>query len=107
MAVTDDEAATLRYYTRQHCSRQWMHFLAAMFAEFEERVDPAEADQFLETIGARIGRALPLRRCESLEELTGEVNAVLEGIEWGLGPHLRGGPVYLDYARSLSGGAAG
>jgi len=83
MAVTDDQAETLRYYARQHCSRQWVHFLAAMFAEFEERVDPAEADQFLETIGARMGRALPLRRCESLEDLTGEVNVVLEGVEWG------------------------
>ncbi len=76
-------STSLRYYVEQHCSRQWVHFLAAMFAEFEERVDPMEADQFLETLGSRMARALPLRRCESLEELEDDINAVLEGIDWG------------------------
>lgn len=77
------ERISLRYYAQQHCTRQWVHFLAAMFAEFEERVDPAEADQFLETLGSRMARSLPLRRCDSLEELEEDINAVLEGIDWG------------------------
>lgn len=83
MAGVDEELTSLRYYVEQHCSRQWVHFLAAMFAEFEERVDPLEADQFLETLGARMARNLPLRRCESLEDLEDDINAVLEGIDWG------------------------
>lgn len=83
MSAADEELTSLRYYVEQHCSRQWVHFLAAMFAEFEERVDPMEADQFLETLGSRMARALPLRRCESLEELEDDINAVIEGIDWG------------------------
>jgi hypothetical protein len=79
----DDVAVTLQYYARQQCSRQWVHFMAAMFAEFEERVAPAEADQFLEALGASMARLLPLRRCESLEELQDDINSVLEGIDWG------------------------
>jgi hypothetical protein len=82
-AASDEERASLRYYAQQHCSRQWVHLLAAMFAEFEERVDPVEADQFLETLGSRMARSLPLRRCESLDELEADTNAVLEGIDWG------------------------
>ena len=82
-AALDEELISLRYYAEQHCSRQWVHFLAAMFAEFEERVDPTEADQFLETLGARMARLLPLRRCDSLEELEDDINTVLEGIDWG------------------------
>jgi hypothetical protein len=82
-AATDEELTSLRYYAQQHCSRQWVHFMAAMFAELEERVDPVEADQFLETLGTRMARSLPLRRCDSLEELEEDANAVLEGIDWG------------------------
>ncbi len=82
-AALDEELISLRYYAQQQCSRQWVHFMAAMFAEFEERVDALEADQFLETLGSRMARSLPLRRCESLEELEEDINAVLEGIDWG------------------------
>ena len=79
----DEESLSLHYYARQQCSRQWVHFMAAMFAEFEERVDPAEADLFLEALGAKMARLLPLRRCENLEELQEDINSVLEGIDWG------------------------
>lgn len=82
-AAVDEELISLRYYARQQCSRQWVHFMAAMFAEFEQRVDPAEADQFLETLGVRMARSLPLRRCDSLEEVENDINTVLEGINWG------------------------
>lgn len=82
-AAVDEELISLRYYARQQCSRQWVHFMAAMFAEFEQRVDPAEADQFLETMGVRMARSLPLRRCDSLEEVENDINTVLEGINWG------------------------
>jgi hypothetical protein len=81
--AADDLATTLQYYARQQCSRQWVHFIAAMFAEFEERVAPAEADQFLEALGASMARLLPLRRCDSLDELQDDINSVLEGIDWG------------------------
>ncbi|HML10141.1 MAG TPA: cellulose biosynthesis protein BcsD [Stellaceae bacterium] len=79
----DEGLISLDYYARQQCSRQWVHFMAAMFAEFEERVDPAEADQFLESLGLKMARLLPLRRCASLEELENDMNSVLEGIDWG------------------------
>jgi hypothetical protein len=79
----DEELISLRYYAQQQCSRQWVHLMAAMFAEFEERVDPTEADQFLETLGARMAQSLPLRKCDSLEELEEDINSVLEGIDWG------------------------
>lgn len=79
----DEETISLHYYARQQCSRQWVHFVAAMFAEFEERVDLHEADQFLEAIGLKMARLLPLRHCDSLEELEDDINSVLEGIDWG------------------------
>ncbi len=82
-AAMDEELISLRYYAQQQCSRQWVHLMAAMFAEMQERVDPIEADQFLETLGSRTARSLPLRRCESLEELEDDINTVLEGIDWG------------------------
>lgn len=78
-----DAQLSLRYYLRQHCSRQWMHFLAAMAAELEERVDPAEADQFLDVLGVRMARMMPLHPCESLEQLEQDMNAILEDIDWG------------------------
>src|SRR5262249_7022430 len=80
--LSDEELVSLSYYARQHCSRQWVYFLAAMFAEFE-RVDPAEAEQFLETLGARMARSFPLRQCESLDDLEADINAILEDIDWG------------------------
>ena len=79
----DEELISLHYYARQQCSRQWVHFMAAMFSEFEERVDPAEADQFLEALGLKMARLLPLRHCTSLEDLEEDINSVLEGIDWG------------------------
>jgi hypothetical protein len=82
-APAEADRISLRYYAQQHCARQWTHFIAAMFAEFEERVDPAEANQFLATVGSRMAHSLPLRRCDTLEELQDDVNAVLEGIDWG------------------------
>jgi hypothetical protein len=81
--AVDNEVLSLQYYARQQCSRQWVHFMAAMFTEFEERVDPAEADQFLEALGTTMARLLPLERCESLDELEEDINNVLEGIDWG------------------------
>lgn len=79
----DEGQISLNYYARQQCSRQWVHFMAAMFAEFEERVDAVEADQFLQAIGFKMALLLPLRRCDSLEELADDINNVLEGIDWG------------------------
>jgi hypothetical protein len=91
----DYELLSLNYYARQQCSRQWVHFMAAMFSEFEERVTTAEADQFLETLGAKMARLLPLRRCESLEELEEDINSVLEGIDWGW-MRLREGESFIE-----------
>jgi hypothetical protein len=82
-SAVDEELLSLHYYARQQCSRQWVHFMAAMFAEFEGRAAAAEADQFLVALGAKMARLLPLRRCDSLEELQEDVNSVLEGIDWG------------------------
>jgi hypothetical protein len=82
-SAAEEELISLDYYARQQCSRQWVHFIAAMFAEFEHRVDPGEADRFLSTLGARMAEALPLRHCDSLGELEDDINAILEGIDWG------------------------
>src|SRR5258708_38524579 len=82
-SAVDEELLSLHYYARQQCSRQWVHFMAAMFSEFEDRVPQAEADQFLEALGAKMARLLPLRRCESLQELPEDINSDLEGIDLG------------------------
>lgn len=82
-AALDEEQISLHYYARQQCSRQWVHFMAAMFAEFEDRVDQTEADQFLEALGLKMAQLLPLKRCGSLNELQDDINNVLEGIDWG------------------------
>jgi hypothetical protein len=79
----DEESLSLHYYARQQCSRQWVHFMAAMFSEFEDRVSQTEADQFLEALGAKMAQLLPLRRCESLQDLEEDINSILEGIDWG------------------------
>jgi hypothetical protein len=79
----NEEQTSLHYYARQQCSRQWVHFIAAMFAEFEDRVDPSEANQFLEALGLKMAKLLPLKHCASLEELEEDINNVLEGIDWG------------------------
>jgi hypothetical protein len=91
----NQEMLSLHYYARQQCSRQWVHFMAAMFAEFEERIPALEAGQFLETIGAKMARLLPLRRCESLEELEEDINSILEGIDWGW-MRLREGESFIE-----------
>jgi Cellulose synthase subunit D len=84
MAMTlDEEQISLLYYEKQQCSRQWVHLIASMFAEFEARVDPAEADRFLETLGSRMARSLPLQPCDNLNELEDRMNAALAGIDWG------------------------
>ena len=103
----DEELISLHYYARQQCSRQWVHFMAAMFAEFEERVDPAEADQFLEAIGLKMARLLPLRKCASLEELEDDINSVLEGIDWGWMRIREHEGFYRDHPRRLPAGATG
>jgi len=82
-SALDEGQISLNYYARQQCSRQWVHFLAAMFAEFEDRVEEAEAGQFLTAIGFKMALLLPLRRCDSLGELEEDINNVLEGIDWG------------------------
>lgn len=79
----EGERQSLHYYTRRHCARQWVHFLAAMMAEFEERVDPGEADQFLSVLGSRMAEMVPLPPSDNLEQLEADINAVLEDIDWG------------------------
>src|ERR1700683_3843201 len=91
----EQDLLSLHYYARQQCSRQWVHFMAAMFAEFEERVPQAEADQFLEALGAKMANLLPLRHCDSLEELEEDINSVLEGIDWGW-MRLREGDSFIE-----------
>lgn len=82
-AAAQDEQLSLDYYARQHCSRQWVHFLMALAAELEEKVDPVEAEQFLEVLGSRMAAMMPLRHCESLQQLEDDMNAVLQDIDWG------------------------
>jgi hypothetical protein len=79
----DDDVISLRYYARQQCSRQWLPLMASMFAEFEEKVASNDADRFLAALGERMAKFLPLRRCESLEELETGINAVFGEIDWG------------------------
>lgn len=81
--ASEREQQSLRYYTRRHCARQWVHFLASMFAEFDERVDRGEAERFLEVLGARMGRMMPLPPSDNLEQLETDINAMLEDIDWG------------------------
>ena len=50
--------------------------LSAQFDSLLARMQTPKAVQGM-------ARGLPLRRCESLEELEEDINAVLEGIDWG------------------------
>lgn len=81
--MLEREQRSLRYYAQRHCARQWVHFLAAMFAEFDERVDRAEAEQFLEILGMRMARMMPLPPSDNLGQLEADINAILEDIDWG------------------------
>ncbi|SRR5690606_1956254 len=91
----NDLRASLEYYTQKNCAEQWRVFVSEMMSEFYVQVDRELAESFLTRVGTRVAQALPLRPCESLEDVAADLNSILTVIEWGwvrieeTGQHIR------------------
>lgn len=85
----------LDYYERATCSVQWMDFNRALAAELSAGLPSEELRLLFRRIGERIAQALPVARCDTVEELSTSFNARWSTINWGFaslhddGDHLR------------------
>lgn len=64
-------------------SIQWRLFLRALVDEVDAMAVPAERDEMLRGVGARMARLLPVPAVGTLAMLQLEVNEVLRSIGWG------------------------
>jgi hypothetical protein len=78
-----DQDPILAYYERITCSAQWMEFNRAMAAELSAGLPPEEIRLLFRRIGERVAKALPVARCDTLDELRWHFNARWEAIDWG------------------------
>ena len=62
---------------------QWRLFLRALVDEVDAMASPAERDEMLRGIGARMARLLPISAVGTLAMLQLEINEVLGSIGWG------------------------
>lgn len=89
MNLTDlhmiSDASLLDYYERSHCSVQWLEFNRAFAAELSEGLPAEEIRKLFYRIGSRIAEALPVARCDTIDELQHAVNARWDAIGWGFG----------------------
>lgn len=88
-----DVQDSLQIYAHQQGWGKWRVFLSALVAEFDE-IDPAEAQSFLQGMGTRIARSMPLPACNSVVELEHAMNAAWASMGWGAA-ELREGERYL------------
>ncbi|MDM0013467.1 cellulose biosynthesis protein BcsD [Variovorax sp. J22P168] len=90
-----DQDNFLSYYQRSTCSAQWMEFNRALAAELSAGLPPEDVRQLFRRIGERVATALPIERCDTMEQLTAGFNIRWEAIDWGFatlqeeGDHLR------------------
>ena len=75
----------LDYYERSNCSVQWLEFNRAFAAELSDGLPAEEIRKLFYRIGSRIANALPLARCDTVDELQQAVNARWDAIDWGFG----------------------
>ena len=78
-----DKDTILSYYQRITCSAQWMEFNRAMAAELSAGLPPEEIRLLFRRIGERVAQALPVARCDTLDELGAGFNARWNAIDWG------------------------
>lgn len=78
-----DKDLFLSYYERSTCSAQWMEFNRAFAAELSAGLPPEDIRQLFRRIGERIALALPVERCDTVEQLRDGFNARWEAIDWG------------------------
>lgn len=79
----DPQSRDLDYLNRRRVSPQWSPFLATMAAELAMVADGAASAAFMQAIGGRLARQRPLSPVETLEELEGQINIVLNDMDWG------------------------
>lgn len=90
-----DKDLILSYYERVTCSVQWMEFNRALAAELSAGLPPEELRLLFRRIGERVADALPVARCDTVDELGSAFNARWQSIDWGFatlredGDHLR------------------
>lgn len=90
-----DKDLILSYYERVTCSVQWMEFNRALAAELSAGLPPEELRLLFRRIGGRMADALPVARCDTVDELRSAFNARWQSIDWGFatlhedGEHLR------------------
>jgi len=78
-----DKDPILSYYQRISCSAQWMEFNRAMAAELSAGLPADEIRQLFRRIGERVAQALPVARCDTLDQLSAGFNARWAAIDWG------------------------
>jgi len=79
--MTDKDV--LSYYEHRTCSAQWMEFNRAFAAELSAGLPPEDIRQLFRRIGERIAQALPVERCDTVEQLRAGFNARWNAIDWG------------------------
>ncbi|RZL86161.1 MAG: hypothetical protein EOP82_30695 [Variovorax sp.] len=78
-----DKDTFLRYYERSSCSVQWMEFNRAFAEELSAGLPPEEIRQLFYRVGERLAQAMPLVRCDTLDDLRSGFNARWDAIDWG------------------------
>ncbi|WP_307690264.1 cellulose biosynthesis protein BcsD [Variovorax ginsengisoli] len=80
MTSTD---SLLGYYERNACSPQWLEFNRGLALELSAGLPSEEIRALFKRIGSHMAQAMPLARCDSLQELQAEFNARWASIAWG------------------------
>ncbi len=62
---------------------EWRHFLRALAEEIDGLAGAEERNALLRSVGARMGRLVPLPTVATLESLEIEMNEALAGLGWG------------------------
>jgi len=96
-----DKDPLLDYYERATCSLQWMEFNRAFAAELSAGLPPEEIRHLFHRIGERLAGAMPLERCNTLDELQSAFNKRWQAIAWGFCTlHDRGAQLEITHACS-------
>lgn len=74
---------TQHYYQQRHCAEQWRDFLRLFVAELFTSAGESEGCAFLRHIGSRMAAEMPLTKCDTLEELEADLNALWQRMDWG------------------------
>lgn len=98
MTLTD---SLLGYYERNACSPQWLEFNRGLALELSAGLPPEEIRALFKRVGNHMASAMPVPRCDSLQELQAGFNARWESIAWGFCT-LREEEEFLEIAHACS-----